>query len=144
MKNVGGAIDELGIDRKFQPELHRDTSSYIEIDEIWTFVFNMLFNPVYAEKFLKANQTFSKCVKEYWCCLGKVGLKTFCRLAFPEMTLEKRSIHRDHKNNFDEHKGPLTQDEIRYAILDAIMSRLAPQGTRDKARSLATAASSLV
>ena len=78
-----------------------------------------------ARRYLKCDHTNAKVEKQYWCCLGKVGLKSVARLAWPNKTLTKLTVHRYHLNNFYQWRGPLREDEITYGIVDAWVSRAA-------------------
>ena len=96
---------------------------YLEMDQLFTFAYNLIKSPMRARGFMEANQNKKDEVDPYYSVMCPAGLKTLSRLARPSTTLEKRSIHRNHRNNFDEHNGPLKFDEKRYAILDAVESR---------------------
>ena len=103
----------------------RNSMKYIELDQLFKFVFTLLWHPDYARQYLISNHDIYKCVQHFLSILGNVGLKTICRLAWPKMTLNKQMDFCDQHNNFDLHRGPLTPAEIEYAALDAVVSRSA-------------------
>ena len=112
-KEIGEICQFLGIADEV-----RDKIKYIEVDEIYNFVFNLLWSPERAHSFLQTDHLNKKIEKVYWSCLGDIGLKTFVQLCYEGYTIPKRQEWRDHLNNFDEWRGPLSPEMITYALND--------------------------
>ena len=121
-KNIRSEIKEVAEQFKID-NAARDLMKFIELEELYTFSFNLCKSPARALRFINADQTNASAVKPYWPCVGQVGLKAVARLAWPDKRLRKLSKHRNHRNNFDEWRGPITEAEMEYAILDAVISR---------------------
>ena len=98
-----------------------DKMKYIELDQVYNFVFNLLWHPDYARLFLQANHDVDRQVNTYWSILGNVSLKTIVMFAFRGKIISKRMEFRDHTCNFDEHRGTLHPEEVEYAILDSVL-----------------------
>ena len=92
---------------------------FVELQQIYTFIFNLLWSPEDACEYLGANHAQDKFVKEFWSVLGNAGLLTITKLAFPGKTMAKRLRWRDGNNNFDCHKGPIGPELEEYASLDS-------------------------
>ena len=120
-EDIKYVVEEFKIDPAIAAEME-----YIELGEVYDFVFNFLWSPDYASDLLKCDQKNHKERQRFWSCLDDVGLKTIYQFAFPGMTISKRMVWRDHKNNFDEWRGKIKPEELVYAINDAIVSREIP------------------
>ena len=97
-------------------------AKYVELDQAFNFFFNNCYGPRRARRFITADHSKASLVKKFWSLFLEPGMDTINNLALPGTTLQKRKVHRDHRNNFDLHRGPLSQEMREYGLLDSKMS----------------------
>ena len=117
MPDISKAAALLGIDPKV-----RDEFKYIELEELFDFTMHVLTGYHQAGRYLRVNHGCSDEKNKSRTCLGEVSLKTICRFAWETMTLRKLDGHRNQFNNFDEWKGPMSEELEEYGALDSCVS----------------------
>ena len=104
----------LGID-----VARRDEFKYIELDQLFDFCLHILRDYDSARNFLLADLGDPKERKKWWTVLKEISLKNLCRLPWETMTVQKLHEHRNHLNNCDEWRGPMSMDLQEYCSLDS-------------------------
>ena len=125
---IGKEIRKEGFDMAKVINLDAATTArikYIECDQIWHFIYNLAFSYNRARRFLNTDHGYHRVAKQYWSCIGNPSLESVCVLAWPDKVLEKRSVHRNQHNNFDQHKGKYGQSMIQYGVDDGVAPRAA-------------------
>ena len=104
----------LGID-----PARRDQFKYIELDQLFDFCLHILTDYDAARNFLLADHSDPKVRKQWWTVVKEISLKNLCRLPWETMTVQKLHEHRNHLNNCDEWRGPMSEDLEEYCSLDS-------------------------